>query len=325
MGFVYERGRGYRARILLDSVGPSGKRITTWELRYPRMVHAELITHRVLSRSSASSRAIPNEKLIAQVVEDPAMPVWWGKNQTGMQARATLSPEPSPTCRECGLVPTQIESVLCEAWALVSHPVRGGGHDFRSEEQVAVDAWLAGRDRAVALSRELTACGLHKQIANRVIEPWMFITVIVTATEWDNWYALRDHPDAQPEIAYVARMMREAWDVSSPRKLDEGDWHLPLVAGIDHVNFPYEYDIVDLKWISAGRCARVSYLTHEGRRDPQADIDLAKKLAASSPGHWSPFEHVARALGAPLQSGNFYGWAQFRKEFANEHVGGARP
>ena len=159
----------------------------------------------------------------------------------------------------------------------------------------------------------------------------MFITVIVTATEWDNWYALRDHPDAQPEIAYVARMMRDAWDRSEPDMLAEGDWHLPLVDGpgqdcdMTHLRWGEGRSPEDLKWISAGRCARVSYLTHDGKRDPQADIDLAKKLAASSPGHWSPFEHVARALGAPLQSGNFYGWAQFRKEFANEHVGGPRP
>lgn len=319
MGYVYEKGRGYRARILLDSVGPSGKRITTWELRYPRMVHAETLTHRLLSRNSASSRAIPNEKLIAQVIDDPATPVWWGRNQSGMQAREELSAESSPTCRVCG----------CEDYpdSHVWTPGRQVGcHDFRSEQDIAVAKWLAGRDRAVVLSRELVACGLHKQIANRVIEPWMFITVIVTATEWDNWYALRDHPDAQPEIAHVARMMREAWDLNKPARMAAGEWHLPLVTGYDvEALCAGRASTEDVKWISAGRCARVSFLTHEGVRDPQADVDLAKKLTSSSPGHWSPFEHVAQALPDARPSGNFFGWRQFRKEFANEHVGGPRP
>ena len=110
MGYVYEKGKGYRARILLDSVGPSGKRITTWELRYPRMVHAELMTHRVLSRNSASSRAIPNERLIAQVLEDPAIPVWWGKNQSGMQAREELSDAPATKCRRCSAWGEELKS-----------------------------------------------------------------------------------------------------------------------------------------------------------------------------------------------------------------------
>lgn len=284
----YDRGRGYHAKILLDSIGPSGKRITTWELRYPRFVHAELMTHRLFSRNSASSRAIPNEKLIAQVVENPAMPVFWGRNQSGMQAREELAGD---------------------------------------ELQCAIEAWIQGRDAAVALSRQLAASGLHKQIANRVIEPWMFITVIVTATEFDNWFAQRDHPDAQPEIAWIAKDMHALYLDSSPWLLPEGYWHLPFVTSygdrpIDETvnHLPIEQK----KLVSVGRCARVSYLTHDGRRDPQADIDLAKKLMSQNPGHWSPFEHVAQAMEKAEPSGNFVGWKQFRKEFANEHVGGVR-
>lgn len=286
----YERGRGYRAKILLDSIGPSGKRITTWELRYPRFVHAELMTHRLFSRNSASSRAIPNEKLIAQVVEDPAMPVWWGRNQSGMQAREEL----------CG-----------------------------DELTGAIDAWLQGRNEAVELSRRLAKSGLHKQIANRVIEPWMFITMIVTATEFDNWFAQRDHADAQPEIAWIAKDMHALYRESEPWVLPEGAWHLPLLDTVCDRDESLDLmrtgaSIEDLKMISVGRCARVSYLTHDGQRDIRADIDLARKLMSQNPGHWSPFEHVAQAMEKAEPSGNFVGWKQFRKEFANEHIGGIR-
>lgn len=286
----YERGSGYRAKILLDSIGPSGKRITTWELRFPRFVHAELMTHRLFSRNSASSRAIPNEKLISQVVEDPAMPVFWGRNQSGMQAREEL---------------------------------------VGDELKLAIDTWLQGRDEAVGLSRKLAVSGLHKQIANRVIEPWMFITVIVTATEFDNWFAQRDHPDAQPEIAWIAKDMHALYVKSGPQILDVGEWHLPLLAKQYDRGEAFDlevkgHSIEDLKMIAVGRCARVSYLTHDGRRDIQADIDLAKKLRSQNPGHWSPFEHVAQAMERAEPSGNFIGWKQFRKEFANEHIGGIR-
>jgi thymidylate synthase ThyX len=284
----YDRGRGYHAKILLDSIGPSGKRITTWELRYPRFVHAELMTHRLFSRNSASSRAIPNEKLIAQVIENPAMPVFWGRNQSGMQAREELV-----------------------------------GDDL----QRAIETWIQGRDAAVALSRQLAASGLHKQIANRVIEPWMFITVIVTATEFDNWFAQRDHPDAQPEIAWVAKDMLALYQESSPWLLQAGYWHLPFVTSFRDLPIDESVNrlsIEEKKLVSVGRCARVSYLTHDGKRDPQADIDLAKKLMSQNPGHWSPFEHVAQAMEKAEPSGNFIGWKQFRKEFANEHVGGVR-
>ncbi len=282
----YERGRGYGAKILLDSMGPSGCRLTTWELRYPRIVHAELMTHRLLSRNSASSRAIPNERLIAQVIDDPAMPVWWGKNQSGMQAREALDGE--------ALIEAQAE-------------------------------WLRGRDEAVALSRRLAKTGLHKQIANRVIEPWMFITVIASATEWANWYALRDHPDAQPEIAWVARMMHEAYAASEPRQLVAGDWHIPLVDNVDEDQLRAAgLATAQLCQVGVGRCARVSYLTHDGRRAPEEDIALHDRLAKSSPGHWSPFEHVAQALPTAEHSGNFSGFKQYRKTFLGEHVGGVR-
>jgi hypothetical protein len=281
------RGQGYSVRILLDSIGPSGCRLTTWELRYPRMVHAELMTHRLLSRNSASSRAIPIAKMIAQVWRDPAMPVWWGANQSGMQARAELS----------GV----------RMW-------------------LAHRTWLAARLVAIVLAWMLSRVGLHKQIANRLLEPWMFITVIVSATEFANWFALRDHPDAQPEIAWVARLMHERYRDSDPYALAAGEWHMPLLDDKEreHIDIDDRFTLADARKVSVGRCARVSYLTHDGKRDLAADVALHDRLAGSSPGHWSPFEHVAQALPDATPSGNFRGWKQYRKTFAAEHVGGPR-
>jgi Thymidylate synthase complementing protein len=298
----------YKVRILADSVGPNGVRLTTWELTYPRFVHAELMTHRLFSRNSASSRALPTKKLMQQIRRDPAMPVWWGKNQSGMQAQEELA-----------------------GWRMWA----------------AKRLWLAARWGALFTAWALAKIGLHKQIANRVLEPWMFITVIVTATEFDNWFKLRCHPAAQPEIGWVAKEMKRQYDESIPCCLQPGEWHLPLIDFDDEVNNvaancqPTECEdpeqrwrltgeIHDLKKVSAGRCARVSYLTHDGKRDMAEDVKLADKLMSS--GHWSPFEHVAQCLpetigeipGAMFPmlsaeatrckwSGNLRGWLQYRE------------
>lgn len=276
----------YATRILCDSRAPSGVRLTTWELTYPRFVHAELMTHRVFSRNSSSSRAIPIEKMMAKVREDPALPVWWGANQPGMQARAELEP-----------------AAQAEAQRL----------------------WLEARDHMLVYAERLHQTGLHKQLVNRILEPWMFITVLVSGTTFSNWFHLRNHPDAQPEIAWVAKAMWQQYQDATPRAVPEGGWHLPFVTDEERMGC----DLATLKQISTGRCARVSYLTHDGKRDLQKDIELHDRLCAGpltgEPGHWSPFEHVARALATPDPSGNFTGWWQYRKEFPAEHYGGPRP
>ncbi len=192
------------------------------------------------------------------------------------------------------------------------------------------------RNAALEFSQRLREIGLHKQIANRIIEPWMFITVIVTATEYENWFYLRDSEFAQPEIAWVAREMRKLYKEHEPTKLHPGEWHLPYVELYDQSHDLY-VDPVDtdiallgspaywavLRKISTARCARVSYLTHDGVRDYQKDIELHDKLSTN--GHWSPFEHVAEAMETSGRSGNFVGWRQYRKLFANEHHGRKLP
>ncbi len=271
----------YTVKILADSISHSGKRITTFELTYPRFVHAELLTHKMLSKNSASSRAIPVKKMMDAIRRDPVEPVHWGKNQSGMQANEELT-----------------------GW----------------RKQLARKVWLLARYGALAVAWLLMKIGVHKQLANRVTEPWMFITVILTATEFDNWFRLRDSEMAQPEIAKLARMMRAAQDASTPKYIKTGGWHLPLFDIFDWDALWDAFPTVNLaeltnlaKKVSAGRCARVSYLTHDGRRSIKEDIELADRLMQS--GHWSPFEHVAQALElADQRNGNFIGWRQYRAD-----------
>lgn len=184
-------------------------------------------------------------------------------------------------------------------------------------------SWLEARDYAVGIARDLIHLGTHKQIVNRILEPWMWITVLVSSTEYNNFFNLRCHKDAQPEIAKIAYIMLEEYNKSEPTILFSGDWHLPLMPDLNEFTKEGSLTIDNLKKISVGRCARVSYLTHDGKRDPQADIDLHdnRLLHPSNPDdpdHMSPFEHVAMASPGE-KSGNFTGWHQYRKDFPNEN------
>jgi thymidylate synthase ThyX len=257
----------YACRVECDSVSPAGKRLTTFVVTYPRFVHSEMLTHRMFSRNSSSSRAIPIETMIEAVLRDPVIPVEWGLNQKGMQAQAAA------------------EALLASDMQRV---------------------WTSARDSAVDHAEALLQAGLHKQIVNRLLEPWMWITVVITATEWTNFFRLRCHPDAQPEIRKIAEMMFVARQESKPvLRIRHLPFHEPL---LDVDMFEQ-----DLPKICAARCARVSYLTHDGHRDPLRDLELATHLTTS--GHWSPFEHVATAEpNRDERCGNFFGWWQLRAE-----------
>jgi thymidylate synthase ThyX len=266
----------YSAKVLLDSVSPTGARLTTMEVRYPRFIHSELMTHRAFSRNAASSRAIPIRKMIDAVRQDPALPISWGRNQSGMSAREELAPD--------------VAAIAQEEW-----------HDA-----------LAHAERLAAKDIDL-----HKQLVNRLLEPFAWITVILSSSEpgFANFFTQRCHPDAQPEIQKIATMMLAAYRASRPSAIEIGGWHLPLIQD-DERTFPAEY----LCRVSVARCARVSYLTHDGQRDPERDIELYERLLnGGANGHWSPFEHVATpATYADLPSGNFLGWHQLRKRFSQE-------
>lgn len=312
----------YSVKILADSRAPSGARLTTFELEYPRFAHADFLTHRLISRNASGSRATPVEKTIEQVLNDPALPVYWGKNQSGMQAREELD----DTIR---------------IWEQ-GHPCDPG----ETERAAAKRLWLTARDQAVYYVRWLMELGLHKQLANRILEPWAFITVIASATEWDNFFHLRCHRDAQPELQHIALWMKRLYDENEPKALNEGEWHMPLIYDEDHT-LAWDLAVAQdeeehgdvriqrcerrqrgiLKKVSVGRCARVSYLTHDGKRDLVKDIELHDRLLndkdPTEPMHASPFEHVAMASVANTWSGNFLGFEQYRKLVARERVGRA--
>lgn len=267
------------AKVIADSVSAEGIRITTFQLKYPRFIHSEFMTHRVFSRNASSSRAIPVMKMLKQVWNDPAMPLHWGQNQAGMQAKAELS----------GFKRWAAKTL----WKAAGRVMCGA-------------AWL------------MTKVGLHKQVANRILEPWQFIHVIVTATDWDNFFELRDHEDAQPEIRDLAIKMREAMAASAPQLLVGNRWHLPYVTQ-DEVA---QYGFVLARKLSAARCCRVSYLTHDGRKPSvEEDLKLCERLAGARPIHASPFEHQASPDATdwhgnwafPNLHGNLRGWVQYRK------------
>jgi hypothetical protein len=251
---------GFSCKILADSLSPARHRLTTFEITFPRIILAEVNTHRQLSRNSASSRAIPVEKMIRMVLEDPYVPMSWGKNQKGMQAEVDLEPQ---------------------------------------EQEAATAVWLRARDAAVERAQTLLGIGVHKQLTNRLLEPFMWHTAIVSGTEWDNVWHLRDHKMAHPDFQRIAHMMHEAHDLNVPRPLNDNEWHLPLVSGYEEAEFSgdpsKEVEALE-KWkkISTGRCARISYLTHDGRRDLLDDVRLHDGLLGN--GHMSPLEHPARPM-----------------------------
>jgi len=259
---------GYNARVLLDSVSPGGVRLTTLEVTFPRFVLAEFNTHRQFSRNSSSSRAVPTNKLIERVENDPVVPLEWGRNKAGMSASETLSAQ---------------------------------------EAEEAQREWLRARDDALAHARRLLELKVHKQELNRILEPFLWHTVIVTATDWDNFFELRCAPNAQPEIRQAAILMREAIAKSKPRAVGYREWHTPLLQA-DEV----ELDVEARKRVSAARCARVSYLTHEGRREIAKDLELYERLKLDR--HLSPFEHVATPAADGAAHANFRGWVQMRAE-----------
>lgn len=272
------------AEILLDSLNPyNGVRLTTFKLRYPRAIHAELMTHRVFSRNASSSRAIPYKKMRALVEGDALyLPPVWGWNQPGMQQK----PEPCPP------------EVVAQADAIVREL----------------------RDKTLEAADKLAALGIHKQQVNRYLEPFGHIAVVLTGTEFANFYQLRSHGDAEPVIQILSDKMLEAYAASVP---------VPCMA---HLPFMRPEEL-SADWVqnakrSAARCARVSYLNHEGKEPTlEEDMQLYDRLMLSTPKHASPVEHQgfvewdgAGMLGPDSFSGNLRGWHQFRKYIANENL-----
>lgn len=306
----------FTAKVIADSIGPTGIRLTTMEIEYPRFILAELNTHRMLSKNSASSRAIPVAKMHEQISTNPATPVYWGKNQPGMSASEELQGD------ELGM---------------------------------AKYYWNGAKEAALRFAKAMSDIGLHKQVANRVAEPFQLMKTVITGTEWSNFYYLRNHKDAQPEIQALAAAMYKAHTDSKPKQLEPGEWHLPYVwASRDIMGTLYyrdnggnELSLEDAKIISVSCCAQVSYRKNDDSLEKAQNI--FDKLINSKPAHSSPTEHQAtpmplRYLGmedtgrkywpkgvshqcqdGSYWSGNLQGWIQYRKTLDGEAQWGKIP
>lgn len=282
------------AKIIADSYSAiNGKRITTFELQYPRFIHAEIMTHRLFSRNAMSSRAVPIEKMIQQVYDSPAVPIHWGQNQPGMQAKVELTGE---------------------------------------DKEDAITNWMLASSSARMWAEALVENGCHKQIVNRILEPFQLMKTVLTATEFDNFFWLRKHGDAQPEIKELAERMYVAMQEDNKAELQPGDWHTPYFGDgywLEDCGIPLE----DALAISSSCCAQVSY------RLLDDSIEKARKvyqrLVESTPVHASPFEHQATPMvftnwaqsgdlgteqgtthmtrDGEFWSGNFKSWLQYRQ------------
>ena len=341
----------YEAQVLSDSISERGDRLTTLEVTIPRIVLAEFNTHRVFSRNSASSRAIPTRKQLSMIMEHPVVPDIFGRNQPRMEPdlerplnQAEIS-EASETWLQArdDMMSRALQIYLgrtaFEAACLHAGGLKLDGTDATPDRRDILSKVIdelpkeLDKDYADKIGVKIEQLlGVHKQYANRLLEPFMWHKVIVTATEWQNFFALRANPAAQREIKLPAEMMLKALDDSEPGPGHSGAvngindiWHLPLIHKEDFElaeDIKRKGSVMDvLIKVAVGRCARVSYLTHDGVRDLEKDLELYHRLAKD--GHMSPMEHVARVM-APSEynksqwSGNFKGWHQHRKDIAHE-------
>ncbi len=299
------------ATIIADSINSNGIRLTTFELEYPRWILAEVNTHKILSKNTASSRAIPVERVLEQVDNSPAMPVEWGANNPGMVSKTMLD---------------ELKA--------------------KSAEML----WRAAAKAASSFARVMSdkfGLNVHKQLAGRLIETFTMSKTVLTGTEFANFFNLREHGDAQPEFYELAKCMRAARDLSIPTFLLNGQWHLPYVDLVDGKYYVSgtNVDLETAKQVSASCCAQVSYRKLDTSVEKANDVFL--KLKLSDPEyknkHSSPVEHQATPIDpdaksfdpstwpagvthvrrdGSLWSGNLRGWVQFRQLIPNEAVWG---
>jgi thymidylate synthase ThyX len=206
----------------------------------------------------------------------------------------------------------QVEAVLNDPFVPTSfaseQPGMQGGDDIEDVDQ-AQEIWLKARDAAIEQARALADLGVHKSLVNRLLEPYMWHDVVVSATEsgWINFFAQRCSPLAQPEMQEVANAIREAMIQSKPRRIATGEWHTPYIQP-DEMELPLQVRMQ----LSVARCAAVSYRSFDGVVDREKDLARYEKLISANPPHLSPFEHVAKP-SLTSRVGNFVGWEQLRE------------
>lgn len=305
--------------VKVDSVVNNGVRAVydlSVESDYHNFVANNIVVHNCFSRNAASSRAIPVKNMLELVRNSPAMPIHWGKNQAGMQAK-----------EECD-APLGFDQELSNGWKSTNYLTRSV-------------SWKTGADNAAMLAEKFSEAGYHKQIVNRLVEPFQMIKVVVTATSFDNFFWLRFHEDAQPEIATLARCMLVAYKRSKPQELNPGEWHLPYVHteryedGLKYYQQDNDGQMFFITTeqalkISASCCAQVSY--RKGDNSLEKAEQVWERLVSSQPVHASPTEHQATPMKVPedvgchvwekgtthsgldykFWSNNFKGWIQHR-------------
>ena len=283
------------ARIIADSLNPSGCRLTTFVIVFPRIILAELNTHRCFSRNSASSRAKPITTMLKEVLDNPFIPKRFMKQHSGMQGEEYFE----------------------------------GEFDVKARER-----WLLARDRAVESATSLLKLdGIHdvtKQLVNRLIEPFLYHEVIISGTDWSNFFALRCNDSAEIHMQHLAQLMLNEYNRSEPQKLVDGEWHIPFGDQFDMdkvkaLAAKEEMSIYELKRaICCARCARISYVLHssEEKYNYSKDLELYRKLIAE--GHYSPLEHCAMTMENDFWYGNYRGFKQLRKMCEGENREDAR-
>jgi len=318
----------YSAKIIQASVC-RGINIYTMELEYPRFIHSQVMTHRVFSRNTASSRAIKIRHYIKQVEENPALPIFYGQNGSGMSPRDELG---------------GVESLLCRTKILEM------------------------RDNTIADVKQLEDLGLHKQSVNRYLEPWYMTKVLVTATDLENFFFLRHdkpssgHNPAQEEVKHLAELMKKAVLECEPEEITPDMWHVPYVnrvIDLDHKQIAYYIDdgspgglrlTEDQAVAVSSSCsAQISFrtLVKTLKKAGRVNDKLMPQDTEVDPLHGSAFEHPAKPMSSAewsdrmgfldlikernlffggvwtdpeqiLYCGNFRGWIQKRKLMANE-------
>lgn len=316
---------GIKATVLAHSISEAGNEIITYELEYPRIILAELNTHRMLSKNSFSSRAVPFDKMVKQL---NGRPVRFGANQAGMQDKGEHN---------------QLIGTYC-------------GNNYYAH--TAAEVWEIAKQDAIRWADMFKDAGYHKQIYNRLLEPWQMMKTVLSGTELDNFFWLRNHEAADPTFAELARVMYEAKQQSKPELLKAGEWHTPYVDK-DETGSCVIYDLEgnpiyiskeEAIKVSCARCAAVSY-RNEGY-DLSKSIEVYDRLVGSDRKHASAFEHCATPIQAgisqhcgrgakllndsmfaqswekgithvdrdgALWSGNFKGWIQYRKLIPGEN------
>lgn len=310
--------------VLASRCKTTGRKVYTLHLRYPRVIHGEMMAHRVFNRNARSSRAVPIMTLLAEIRSSAFIPWHWTGKKAGMQG-----------------VPGWQEKVLVK-----------GAAALHVDNDVPVDneaAWLWGRDMMCDLAESFADAGYHKQVANRLVEPWMWMDLLVTSVHWANFLHLRDHPDAEPHIRDLAVLVGKALDAAQCEDLTPGEWHLPYIFTPDWEEARARFGSLSaqiewLKKISAARCARISYAPFDGDPSYEREIERFEMLVGNDAVHASPLEHqctpdrhmvietsywdgedLVRDVsitggGHPELHGSLTGFIQFRKTVPNEAV-----